>query len=256
MVICKNIDSVNVNYEKAIQGHCYAVGVGPGAPDLLTIRAVRIIETADVIVAPRSSKADTSLALETVRHLLHRNQTIIDHQYAMIRDEEITIDRWKPVAETMADYCQSGKSVVQITIGDPLIYSTVSYVLPFLFEKLGEDKIHVIPGISAFQISASKFGMALTLQEDRLCIMPATDIHAVSKALDNCETLVLYKCAKQLHALAELLTVRNLDKQCRVVCYAEQDQKETVYNDIHTASASNNGYMATAIIFSKRKKWM
>ncbi len=245
----------SINFEQAIRGHCYAVGVGPGAPDLLTLRASRIIETADVIVAPRSSKADNSLALDTVRHLLKKHHTIIDHQYAMIRDEDITFDRWNPVAKTMADYCQMDKSVAHITIGDPLIYSTVAYVLPFLMQSIGEEKVHIIPGISAFQVSASKFGIPLTTQEDRLCIMPATDLGAVCNAIEQCETLVLYKCAKQLNALAKILSDRNLDDQCKIICYAEQGKRESVFHDIHSAAASGNGYMATAIIFVNRKKW-
>lgn len=244
-----------INFDKAIKGHCYAVGVGPGAPDLLTIRAARIIETADVIIAPRSAKANSSLALDTVKHLLREHHTLVDHQYAMIRDEDSTMDRWKPIAEIMVEYCAMGKSVVQITIGDPLIYSTVAYVFPYLIEKLGENFVHVIPGISAFQITASKFGIPLTTQEDRLCIMPATDIEAVRAALDTSETLVLYKCAKQLPALAKILSEKGLDNQCKVVCYAEQGDRETVYHNIHNAAASGNGYMATAIIFVNRKKW-
>ena len=244
-----------IKFDKAIKGHCYAVGVGPGAPDLLTIRAARIIETADVIIAPRSAIADSSLALDTVKHLLGEHHTLVEHQYAMIRDEDVTIDRWKPIAEIMVDHCAKGKSVVQITIGDPLIYSTVAYVFPFLIEKLGENFVHVIPGISAFQISASKFGIPLTIQEDRLCIMPATDIEAVRAALETSETLVLYKCAKQLPALAKILSEKGLDMQCRVVCYAEQGDRETVFHNIHSAVASGNGYMATAIIFVNRKKW-
>lgn len=247
--------SETFHFEKALGGHCYAVGVGPGAPDLLTLRAARIIETADVIIAPRSARADTSLALDTIRHLLREHHTLVDHQYAMIRDEEATIDRWKPIAEIMVEYCELGKSVVQITIGDPLIYSTVAYVLPYLAENLGEEFIHIVPGISAFQITASKFGFPLTLQEDRLSIMPATDINAVRNAIDNCETLVLYKCAKQLHLLADILTEKGLENQCKIVCYAEQGNRESVFHDIHSAAASGNGYMATAIIFVNRKKW-
>jgi precorrin-2 methylase len=85
--------------------------------------------------------------------------------------------------------------------------------------------------------------------------MPATDIEAVRTALDSSETLVLYKCAKQLPALAKILTEKGLDNQCRVVCYAEQGDRETVFHNIHSAAVSGNGYMATAIIFVNRKKW-
>jgi precorrin-2/cobalt-factor-2 C20-methyltransferase len=258
MEVTLNLSPLTIDsfkFDVAVSGHYYAIGVGPGSPDLLTIRAAKIIESADVIITPRAATAESSLALDTIRHLLKPSQKIVDHQYSMIRDEDATIERWKPIADTMIDYCKSQKSVAQITIGDPLIYSTVAYVFPYLYEQIGEDRVHVIPGISAFQITASKFGIPLTTQEDRLCIMPATDLDAVKDALTSCETLVLYKCAKKLASLAEILKSMNLDTQCKVVCYAEQGEKETVYNDIHEAAACGNGYMATAIIFIGRKKW-
>lgn len=247
--------NLSFNYNRALQGHYYAVGVGPGAPDLLTVRASKIIETADVLVCPRSSIAETSLALDTIKHLTNENQVIINHQYAMIRDEESTLDRWEPVANEIINYCKSKMSVVQITIGDPLIYSTIAYVLPFISEAMGSDYIHIIPGISAFQITASKFIDPLIIQEDRLCVMPATDLDAVKKAIPNCETLVLYKCAKKLESLAVILKEHGLEDQCKVVCYAEQGAREVVYDSIDSAASSGNGYMATAIIYIGRKKW-
>jgi precorrin-2/cobalt-factor-2 C20-methyltransferase len=244
-----------ISFDKSFPGHYYAVGVGPGAADLLTVRAVNIIKTADIIIAPRSSISDDSLALKTIKNLLSDNQTVIDHQYAMIRDEDETIERWKPVANQITDYCKSNKSVVQITIGDPHIYSTIAYVIPFLIGTIDEKNIHIVPGISAFQICASKFISPLTIQEDRLSILPATDLEMVSKALKNAETIVLYKCAKQLSALEKLLIAHGLERCCKVVCYAEQGSKEIIYDDIHTAAQQGNGYMATAIIYAGRKKW-
>ena len=109
-------------FDRALQGHFYAVGVGPGAPDLITCRAARLVETADVVIAPRSTIAETSLALDTVRHLITQRQEVLDHQYAMERSQKVTVSNWTPVAELAVDRCQSGKSVVQITLGDPMLY--------------------------------------------------------------------------------------------------------------------------------------
>ena len=242
-------------FEKAEPGHFYAVGVGPGAADLMTVRAVRLIQTADVVVAPRSARAENSLALAAVRALLRPAQEVLDHQYAMKRNEADTLANWARVAAVAVERCRRGQSVVQITVGDPLIYSTAAYLLPPIRAALAPDHVHVVPGLSAFQAAAALFAEPLTTQEDRLTLMPATDIDAVARALDHCETLVLYKCAKVLAPLAALLEQRGLADAVRLVCYAGHSERQTVYTDLRTALKSTHGYMATAIIHVGRRKW-
>lgn len=241
--------------KRAIPGHFYAVGVGPGAPDLLTYRAARLVETADVIIAPRSAIAETSLALETVRHLITPRQEVLDHQYAMKRNETVTTAKWKPMAELAVDRCRKGKSVVQITLGDPLIYSTTAYLLPLVLKHIDADRVHVVPGISAFQVAGAMFAEPLTSQEDRLMLMPATDLDAVERALSQCETLVLYKCAKVMAPLAVLLEKHGLANAIRLVCYAEHDTRKAVYTNLRDAMKETHGYMTTAVIHVGRKKW-
>ncbi len=88
----------NRNATQALPGHFYAVGVGPGSSDLLTLRAVDMVRSADVIIAPRSRIADVSLALQAVKYLLD-GQGVIDHVYTMARDAENTIQSWAKMAE-------------------------------------------------------------------------------------------------------------------------------------------------------------
>lgn len=241
-------------FDKALPGHFYAVGVGPGAPDLVTLRAARLVQTADVIVAPRSSLAGDSLALAAVRDLL-TTQEVIEKTYPMERDNGKTEAFWGEVAGLCADRCARGQSVVQITIGDPLIYSTSSYLLGQLAGQMEAGLIHIVPGISAFQAASSRFGDALTLQEDRLMLMPATDMAEVAAALERCETLVLYKVGPRLPALVELLGARGLLDRARLACRAEQGEGEIYLKDLTTPPAREVGYMSTVIIHLGRKGW-
>jgi precorrin-2/cobalt-factor-2 C20-methyltransferase len=243
-------------FDRALPGHFYAVGVGPGAPDLVTRRAARLVQTADVLIAPRSAAAGCSLALEAVRDLIPPGQILLEHQYAMKRSEEETMANWGAVAATAADHCRQNRSVAQITIGDPLIYSTTAYLLPHMEAHIGAACVHVVPGISAFQSAAALFTDPLSIQEDRLMLMPATDLAAVARALDQCETLVLYKCAKRIEGLLELLERRGLADRARLVCYAEQGGRETIFANLRDAAQrASPGYMATAIIHTGRRKW-
>lgn len=239
---------------KAKPGHFYAVGVGPGSFDLLTFRAANLIESADIIIAPRSKRSETSLALRTVEHLIS-SQEVIDHVYAMNRDYCQTMELWNDMAALIIDQCGKGKSIVQITLGDPMIYSTSCYLVKLLRGKLDHTNICVVPGISAFQTVASKFGEALTIQEDRMVLMPATNINQVAEALEHCETLVLYKAGKKIRELADLLKEKGLLTNARLVCYAEQDEREFMAHDILEAADGKHGYMSTVIVYIDRQEW-
>jgi len=235
-------------------GHFYAVGVGPGAPDLVTLRAANLIRSADVIIAPRSRVSQQSLALVTVGELIGQ-QEIVEHVYAMTRDLDETVDRWTEMAELVGRRCENGQSVVQITIGDPMIYSTSHYLLQLVKQTLPLERIHVVPGISAFQSVASSFAESLSIQEDRMMLMPATDLDRVAEALDRCETLVLYKAGKHVNEIADLLKRRGLLESARLVCNSEQRGKEFVTTDLLEAADGRHGYMATIIVHIDRKQW-
>ena len=239
---------------KAEAGHFYAVGTGPGAPDLLTVRAVNLIRTADVIIAPRSEKACESLVMLSIRDLIDR-QEVLTHVYPMQRDLKKTQQSWTPIAVLVASRCREGKSVVQVTIGDPLLYSTSGYLLPLLAEQMPPDHLHVVPGICAFQAVASRLGIPLALQEDRVLIMPATDLNEVEAALDRCETLVLYKAGRHLLGLADLLERKGLTGKAHLVCNAEQGEREFVTDDLRQAAEGQHGYLATIIIHVGRRGW-
>ncbi|MDA3894911.1 MAG: precorrin-2 C(20)-methyltransferase [Desulfobacteraceae bacterium] len=241
---------------KTEPGHFYAVGVGPGTADLVTFRAGGLIHSADVIIAPRSRVADKSLALEAAKIFLGKDQEVIEKVYAMKRNESETNDFWKTVAGEISAWVKAGKSVVQITIGDPLLYSTSHYLLEALSGKLVPESIHVIPGISAFQAAGARFRESLTIQQGRLMVMPATDLEQVEQALDHCETLVLYKAGKLINQLVDLLERRNLIDCAHIACYAEQPGREFLSTDLREAKDGKYGYMATVIIHIRRQKWV
>lgn len=235
-------------------GHFYAVGVGPGDPDLLTLRAARIIKDADVILAPQSKKSKTSIALQAIAPLLG-DQEVIVSQYPMVRDNSKTRERWGLLADVVSDRCRRGQSVVQVTLGDPLIFATSSYLMEALAEQMPVEKLHVEPGISAFQMTASRFNEALTLQEDRLLLMSATDLQAVEMALEQCETLVLFKAAGNLSGLMTLLEKHNLLHRAKLVSAGGQGEHEVRVADLSRWQRLDLGYMTTMIIHIGKRGW-
>ncbi len=239
---------------QAQPGHFYAIGIGPGASDLLTVRAVALIESADIILSPQAEGTNRSLALKAIKPYLH-GQDIQTINYQMKRDGQSTRERWQNVAQNVLTHCQAGKSVAMITIGDPLIFATTSYLLQALAEEMDPRHIQVVPGISAFQIAASRFHDALTLQEDRLLLMSATDLEAVEAALTNCETLVLYKAGGVIQELLNLLKKYQLLAAARLVSCAEQGKGDLAIDNLTDFNPSAMSYMTTMIIHCGHRNW-
>lgn len=238
-------------------GRFLAVGVGPGAPDLLTLRAVRAIESAAVVIIPRSERSETSLARSCIAPWI-QGQEVWEHVYPMTRDEESTRASWRGVAERAAAAVHAGRRVAQVTLGDPLIYATSAYLLAELAALLPPERIEIVPGISAFQAAGARVGDVLLTQEDRLTLMPGTDLKAVAEALDHCETLVLYKAGRSLPALRDLLAERGLAEHARALFYVEQGDRETVVRSlagVEDEALRAAGYMATVLIRVGRRGW-
>ncbi len=239
----------------AEKGVFYAVGIGPGCPDLLTVRAVNIIASADVIIAPRSELADKSLALESIREYIDTGkQEIIEHVYPMTRDNASTVASWSGVAEIIAAKVAAGLSVVQITLGDPDVYSTSTYLINCLKQLMPAEAIKVIPGISAFQAAAAKFNDHLCLQEDRVMLMPGTDLKEVEAALANCETLVLYKAGRNIGRIRDLLAAKGLLSQAKAAFYVEQEG-EVLWSDMSRDMEYEGKYMTVVLIHCGSREW-
>ena len=136
------------------------IGVGPGDPDLLTVKAVKAIQNADIIMCPASKEDRPSIALSVVDSLIDKskNQEIIKLIFPMTKDKEILKQTWKQNASVMAEKVLSEKNVVYLTVGDPFLYSTWIYMHKDLKEKYPEMNISVIPGIvSMFTFVVSVF---------------------------------------------------------------------------------------------------
>lgn len=185
----------------------FAVGVGPGDPELLTRKAERIIRSADIILAPVSSPAEASVALETIHEFIDESrQEVIVHQFPMTADRTRLVPAWQAAATLIAAKAEAGCSVAFITIGDPLFYSTFIYLLRILREQWPHISIEVIPGISSINAAASQAMLPLVEGDESVVVIPATaGINKIAEALNRYETVVLLKVKPLYTEIIKLL---------------------------------------------------
>jgi len=189
-------------------GKVVCVGVGPGDPELLTVKAVRTLHEADVVFAPTWHPARDSLALTVVKPILEGRQAppqIISLVFPMVKDKKQLKTAWKENADTVAKQAQDGKLVAFVVIGDPNLYSTFTYVQRELRIRYPNVKVETIPGIASHSACAAKSGMPLAFGKESLLIMSEFDedlVRGTSRLVDN---VVCMKCVKRVPEILKIL---------------------------------------------------
>ena len=227
----------------------YAVGVGPGDPELLTRKAERILRSVDVILAPVSHPSEASVALETIREFIDENrQKIIVHQFPMTSDRSRLIPAWQEAAALIAAHAEAGRSVAFITIGDPLFYSTFIYLLRILRETWPQIPIEIVPGISSINAAASQAALPLVEGDEKMVVIPATaGIEQIKTALETYETVVLLKVKPLFSTIVELLRTAGRE-QSTVFVERVGGPRQKVLTDFGEIAAYSPDYLSLMII--------
>lgn len=227
----------------------YAVGVGPGDPELVTRKAERILRSVDVILAPVSNPGDASVALGTIREFIDESrQEIVVHQFPMTSDRSRLVPAWQEAAALIAAHAAAGRSVAFITIGDPLFYSTFIYLLRLLREQWPHLPIEIIPGISSINAAASVAGLPLVEGDEKMVVIPATaGIEVIQDALNSYETVVLLKVKPLYQKIVELLRLTGREQRTVFVERVGGDRQK-VLTDFGEIAAHVPDYLSLMII--------
>ena len=184
------------------------IGVGPGDPDLLTVKAVKAIQNADVIMCPASAEDRPSIALSVISSLIDKskNQEIVKLIFPMTKDKDVLESHWKNNAKIMAEKVLSGKNVVYLTVGDPYLYSTWIYMHRDISVNYPDIKISVIPGIVSMFTFASKVGVSIAEGAEKVAIIPSCyDLSSVKEIAKHSDVLVFLKDGRYFDKVIDLL---------------------------------------------------
>ena len=184
------------------------VGCGPGDPELLTVKAVKAIQNADVIMCPTSKEGKPSIALSVVTSIIDKSKKkeIVNLVFPMTKNKDTLEKTWEKNSRILAEKVLSGKKVVYLTVGDPYLYSTWIYLHRELETKYPEIKITVIPGIVSIFTFASKVGISLAEGAEKVTIIPSCyDLSQVKELAKNSDTMVFLKDGRYFEQVIELL---------------------------------------------------
>lgn len=229
-------------------GRFYGVGVGPGDPELLTIRARRLLRNTGVICYTQLDNGAPSYALAVVRDLLPDGAQTLP---VSIPSDDSPVDpaTWQEAAARIGGILREGRDVAFITEGDPMLYSEFPHLMQHLrAENIAGLTVEVVPGVPSVTAAAASAGVPLVSQGQRLAILPAVyGIDDLREAITNYDTIVLMEIDQNL--MRSLANLESLGLAGHAI-YVRQAStaSESVIHDIGKLTAEDLDYFSLLII--------
>ena len=227
----------------------YAVGVGPGDPELLTRKAEIILRRVPVICAPSATRDDSSYALSIVESLIDRSrQEVVVQVFPMRKNLEGLEEFWEKAAGETAGMVRDGKDVAFITIGDPFLYSTFLYIYRILREKYPDVTVEAVPGITSINAAAIAAGVPLAAASERLAVIPAAfEEKELRHIFQEFDTIVLMKVNRVFDRIFALLKELGLEKKAAFIRRVGSADQEVVF-ELESLLGKKLDYLSLLIV--------
>lgn len=228
-----------------MQGILYGIGIGPGDPELMTLKAVRLIKEADLIALPQQGATKEITALEIVKQAVDlTDKPLLFLPMPMTKDEQVLNSSHDQAAELICTQLQQGKNICFLTLGDPSIYSTYIYVHNRVLAA--GHKAQLIAGITSFCAVAARLNSGLVEREQMLHVIPGTYNSEDFSYLDLPGTKVIMKSGKSIGKLRDELYKRGLHMQSGMVeCCGMKNER--VYPTLENIDENSN-YFSLVVV--------
>jgi precorrin-2/cobalt-factor-2 C20-methyltransferase len=237
------------------QGTLFGLGIGPGDPELITVKALRLLQASPVVAFPAGQNGQPGVAERIIAPWLSPEQLRLPLQFPYSQNEQQLEAAWQQAAKAVWPYLQSG-DVVFACEGDVSFYSTFTYLARSLQQQHSEVKIEAIAGVSSPMAAAAALGIPLTCQGDRLAILPALySVHArgnaLTTALNWADVVVLMKVSSVYAQVWQILAQHQL-LACSYVVENATRPDQIIYADLQNHPALKLPYFSLLIVQRSR----
>jgi precorrin-2/cobalt-factor-2 C20-methyltransferase len=233
-------------------GTLYGIGVGPGDPELITLKALKVLHRVPYIFAASSTKNNYSLALDIVR--CHLNGAGIEYlPFPMSKDPQVLQSAWEQNARRVLEVLASGGDAAFVTLGDPLTYSTFGYLLKTLKRLYPEVRIVTIPGITSYSAAAALTHIPLTEGEESFYLVSgALGAAKLREVIDKSDNIVMLKTYRYFDEIYQ--TLEEMDLLDRTTCISRCGMDgETVVANLRDLKGKAMPYLSMVIIKKQGK---
>ncbi|MDQ3232388.1 MAG: precorrin-2 C(20)-methyltransferase [Pseudobdellovibrionaceae bacterium] len=236
-------------------GKLIGIGLGPGASDLITLRALRHLQTLPVLAIPRPNPWTPSLAFRIIKeHLLTDNgQEHLFLEFPMSRDPEILIPAWTKAFAAIRSRLEAGLDVGFVTQGDPFVFSTFIYVYESLKADIPGLEVEMVPGVSSINAVPNVAGRPLVDGQERLAVIPATygieDLRSILRSFDS---VVLMKVSSIMPQIVQVLEEENL-LECSVYVEKATTEDQRIIHDLRSIRNDRCVYFSMVVVTKKHR---
>ncbi len=229
------------------KGTFYGIGVGPGDPELITVKALKTIKSCPVIAAPRTANGDmVALNIVWKAGILTESKKILAMDFTMDKDPAKRIENYRINAEAAAKYLEQGQDVAMVTLGDVSLYSTVHYIANELTPR--SYNTVMIPGVPSFSAAAAALRIPLAEMDEPVHIIPSVRNNH-DDDLDLPGTKVLMKAGRHLHRTLDELDRRGLLDVTSLAVNCGMDDEILIKNlGDNEPLPDKTGYFTTIIV--------
>lgn len=236
------------NIYNEIKGRLYGIGLGPGDPGLVTLKAKEILNKVPTIFVPLSKETKSSNARLIVEAVLDKPKEIIELIFPMTKDKSHLLSYWEDAAKEIAKKISQEKEVAFVTIGDPFIYSTYIYLWQTLKKCFPGIISETIPGISSINAASAKAELPLVEKDEKIAILPAGDsLESLKKAFKEFDTVILMKIGARLSKIVKLLEELSLLKNSILISHVGYPE-EQIIEDLSNLKDDKMGYFSIMIV--------
>ena len=229
-------------------GVLYGVSVGTGDPELITVKGLRILQTTKVVAFPAGIDNRQGIARSIIDRWLKPEQILLPLEFPYLQDEQKLRNAWKEAAQSVWQYLDRGIDVSFACLGDISFYSTFTYLAQTLQELYLDAKIETVPGVSSITAIASELEIPLTVNRQKLVILPALySVEELKTALLWAEVVVLLKVSSVYEQVWQILHQQNLLSSSWIVEKATFPDRK-IYHDLSTYPKLKLSYFSVLLI--------
>lgn len=235
-------------------GTLYGISVGPGDPELITVKGLRSLQKAPVVAFPAGLQDRLGIAQQTIAPWLSPNQLQLALNFPYVQDMAVLTQAWQEASEAVWQYLKQGQDVAFACEGDVSFYSTFTYLAQTLQQLHPEALVKLVPGVCSPMAAAAVLGLPLTIRQERLAILPALyNVGELEAVLNWAEVVVLMKVSSVYEQVWQILQQHGLLENSWVVERATLNS-QVIYADLRDRPTLKLPYFSLLIVQVKRYK--
>ncbi|MEO1209119.1 MAG: precorrin-2 C(20)-methyltransferase [Cyanobacteria bacterium J06638_20] len=229
-------------------GILYGVGVGPGDPELITVKGMRILQQVPVVAFPAGMGGKPGIAQQIVAPWLQADQVELPLTFPFVQDEAVLEQAWQVAAKTVWDFLNRGQDVAFVSEGDVSFYSTFTYLAQAVQRLDPTVEVKAVPGVASPMAAAAALGLPLAVRSQRLTILPALyTVADLETAIAHSDVIVLMKVSSVYKQVWQVLENHGLLEHSYVVERATQPH-QIIYADLRDRPSLQLPYFSLLVV--------